>query len=333
MADSFSTALSLLGNLQFNPILGELVRHNVPDYLGEHQLSAARLAEASGIDALSLTRALRALSALGAFTEVSPEVFSNTAVSSFFREDGGLRNCALCYSLDVYLKSAIALGYSVATGKSATAHVFGVSIWDYFQNNPAEAQIFNRMLAELRGDEHRQIVDAYEWSGFGTVVDVGGGVGALLATVLESQPSARGVLFEQPSVLLQAEKTLSDRGVQQRCQVVGGSFFDSIPVSGNAWILCQVLHDWADKECLTILSGCRKAMRPDDRLLVMEMVTVPCQPNPRIGLIDMTMLMFFGEARQRTADEYNLLFASSGFELIRILPTAGAFSIVEARPV
>ena len=284
------------------------------------------------MDSLSLTRALRALAAFGAFREVSPGFFRNTAVSSFFCDGGGLRNCALCYSSEVYLKSAIALSYSVTKGKSATAHVFGVSIWDYFQNHPEEAQVFNRMLAELRGDEHQQIADAYDWSGASTVVDVGGGVGALLATILENQPSARGILFEQPSVLSQAALVLRERGLRDRCELIGGSFFEGIPAGGEVWTLCQVLHDWADKECLTILNSCRKAMRPSDRLLILEMVTVPCQPNARIGLIDMSMLMFFGEARQRTVEEYNMLFAFSGFELTRVLPTAGVFSIVEAKP-
>jgi hypothetical protein len=189
------------------------------------------------------------------------------------------------------------------------------------------------MLAELRGDEHRQIAEAYDWAGIDTVVDVGGGVGSLLASILDKQPSARGTLIEQPFVLPAAERFLADRGLRDRCDLIGGSFFDPISATARVWSLCQVLHDWPDKECLTILNRCRHAMRASDRLLVSEMLTVPCQPNARVGLIDMTMLMYFGEARQRTVDEYTTLFDATGFNLSRVVPTAGAFSIVEATPV
>jgi len=329
----FQTAVSLLNHIYFNPVIGALVRHEVPDHLDNGPLAAPDLAGRAGVDALSLTRALRALAAFGAFREVTPGVFANNSVSDLFRNrPGGLRNLALYYSSDDLQKSAAALGHSVVTGQSATECVLGQSFWEYMRQHPEKNETFNRALAELRGDEHRQIADAYDWNGVSTIVDVGGGVGSLLVAILENHGSIRGVLLEQPELLSDADRMLAGRGVRNRCELLAGDFFHPISAAGDVWALSQVLHDWPDAECLAILRRCREAMRPQDRLLVIEMLTVPCQPNVHVGLIDMMMLMYFGEARQRTVDEYKHLFDFSRFSLTRVLPTAGAFSIVEASP-
>jgi len=330
---NFQVAMFLLNHTYFTPIIGALIHHGVPDHLDDGPLGASDLARRAGVNALALTRVLRALAAFGTFREESPGVFANNGVSELFRtRPGGLCNYALYNSSDIHVRSAAALGHSLVTGQSATHHVFGESFWEYARRHPEENETFNRALAELRGEEHEQIADAYDWSGVGTVVDVGGGIGSLLAAIMASRSKIRGVLLEQPELLTDADRLLAERGVRQRCELLAGNFFDSISASGEAWTLCQVLHDWADADCLTILRRCRDAMRPTDRLLVIEMLTTPCEPNPRIGLIDMVMLMYFGEARQRTVEEYKQLFDATRLSLTRVLPTAGAFSIVEASP-
>jgi hypothetical protein len=331
---SFNAALALMHHTYFSPILGTLVQCGVPDHLDKGPLKAAELAELAGMDSLSLTRVLRAISAFGAFQEVSPGTFANTPISDLFRKrPGGLSNAALFYSSEQFLKSAEALGHSAVTGESATGHVFGMSIWDYLRQNPEENEKFNRGLAELRGDEHQQVAEAYDWSGVNTVVDVGGGVGSLLAAVLERRPSLQGVLIEQPELISDADRLLSARGVRQRCQLVAGSFFDPMSAVGEVWAMCQVLHDWADADCVKILRRCREALRQTDRLLILEMLTVPCKPSIPVAMVDMAMLMYFGEARQRTQEEYETLLALTHFAVTRVLPTAGMFSILEARPI
>jgi hypothetical protein len=330
----FPTAMSLLNNIYFNPILGALIRHGVPDHLDKGPLAASDLAQRAGMDALALVRVLRALAAFGAFQELSPGVFGNNAVSDMFRNrPGGLRNYALYVSSEHYAKSAAALGYSAVTGQSATRHEFGESFWEHAKKHPIDGETFNRALAELRGDEHQQIANAYEWSGVNAVVDVGGGIGSLLAAILKIHPEMRGLLVEQPELLLDADRTLLEHGVRDRCELRAGNFFESIPATGSIWMLCQVLHDLPDAQCLEILRRCREAMRRTDRLLVIEMLTIPCEPNAQVGVIDMIMLMYFGEARQRTVEEYRHLFRSTGFAMTRVLPTAGAFSIVEVAPI
>jgi len=281
-----------------------------------------------------VTRALRALAAFGAFQEVSAGIFADNSVSDFFRDrPGGLRNAFLFWGSGHVIQSAAALGHSMKTGEASFVHVFGESFWDRMRRLPEENKLFNRALADFRGDEHRQIADAYDWTGVQTLVDVGGGAGSLLAAILEKNAETKGILVEQAEVLPDAERLLSERGVRDRCQLLAGSFFNPIPAKGQVWTICQVLHDWPDADCRTILDRCREAMRETDRLHVIEMLTVPCKPDPRVSSIDMMMMLYFGEARQRTVDEYRELFGATHLELTRVLPTAGAFSIVEARPV
>jgi hypothetical protein len=332
--ENFRTAFGLLSHLYLTPALGAVLKGRVPDHLDAGPLPALELAKRSGLHALTLTRALRALTAFGAFQEVLPGVFANNPVSDFFRDrPGGLRNAALFWGGEHVLKSAAALGHSVKTGESSFEHVYGESFWDRMRSLPDEHEMFNRALADLRSDEHQQIAGAYDWTDARTVVDVGGGAGSLLAAILERHAGMRGVLVEQPEVLSGAERLLSERGVRDRCEYLGGSFFDPIATTGEVWTMCQVLHDWRDAECRAILQRCRDAMRDTDRLLVIEMLTVPCQPNPGVAMLDMMMLLYFGEARQRTVEEYEVLFGTTGFELTRVMATPSAFSIVEARPV
>ena len=332
--ETFFKAFGLLSHLYLTPVLVALVEGHVPDHLDAGPLQATELAARSGLHALTVTRSLRALAAFGAFQEVSPGVFANTPVSDFFRDrPGGLRNAALFWGGEHVLKSAADLGESVKTGTSSFDRVYGESFWDRMRRRPDEYEMFNRALADLRSDEHQRIADAYDWSGVKTVVDVGGGAGSLLAAVLETHTAIRGVLVDQPEVLPDATRLLATRGVVERCDLVGGSFFEPMTATGEVWAMCQVLHDWPDAECRAILSRCRKAMREADRLIVIEMLTVPGEPNPGLAVLDMMMLLYFGEARQRTVAEYSDLFQATGLEYSRVVPTASAFSIVEARPV
>lgn len=339
MAEEFSisdfiTAFGLMSHLYLTPVLVELMRGGVPDLLDQGPLPASELAKRSGLNELSVTRGLRALAAFGAFKEVTPGVFENTAVSNFYRDrPGSLRNAFLFWGSEHVLQSAAALGHSMRTGEASFVHVFGETFWERMQRNPEENDLFNRALADFRGNEHREIADAYDWKNVHTVVDVGGGAGSLLAAILESNAGTQGILVDQSVVLPEAERLLAERGVRERCKLLAGSFFNPIEAQGEVWTLSQVLHDWPDAECRAILKNCRAAMRATDRLLVIEMLTVPCKPDPKLSFIDMLMLLYFGEARQRTVDEYSDLFKKTNLELTRVLPTAGAFSIVEAKPV
>ena len=154
------------------------------------------------------------------------------------------------------------------------------------RDHPEDNTTFNRGLAEIRKDEQAGIAAAYGWAGVNSVVDVGAGAGALLASIVAGNPGVGGILFDRPDVLPDADHLLAERGVRERCELVGGSFFERIEVKGDVWILSQVLHDWADAECRKILSRCREQMSSENRLLVVEMVPVPGQPDIGIALLE-----------------------------------------------
>ncbi len=154
----------------------------------------------------------------------------------------------------------------------------------------------------------------------------------MLASIVSGNPDVRGILFDRPDVLPDADHLLTGRGVREQCELVGGSFFDPMQVTGDVWILSQILHDWPDAECRAILTRCRERMTSGNRVLVVEMVPVPGQPDVGIALLDIAMMMFGGEARQRMVEEYNDLFAATGFSPARVLGTGMTFSILETRP-
>jgi len=264
------TAMSILSHLYFAPILGTLIRANVPDLLDGGAGDSEELAKQAGLHPLSTVRALRALAAFGVFRELAPGTFANNAASNLFRDGGGLRNYALFATSGQYLKSAVALGHSLRTGEAAHDHALGQKVWEYFRAHAEDNEAFNRGLAEIRTDEQAAIAAAYDWTGVKTVMDVGAGAGALLAAIVAANPAVRGVLFDRPDVLPDAENLLKTRGVRERCELVGGSFFEPIEIKADVWIVSQVLHDWPDAECRTILERCRERMArsglPEPRL-------------------------------------------------------------------
>jgi SAM-dependent methyltransferase len=336
VSNPFVDAMAMVFHVHFGPLIRKLTQSGVPDLLDAGPMRAVEVAAKAGLHPQSLTRALRALSAFGIFRETSAGTFENTDASRLFRnQPGGLRNWTLFATAAPSLRTAEALGHTLATGESAHDHANGMGIWEYLKQDPELNNQFNLGLGEIRKDEQSQIARAYDWSQVGTVIDVGGGAGHLLAAALGQNTAMKGVLFDRPDVLRDGEGTQTARGVRNRVELVGGSFFEPIrvPMSGaGRWILSQILHDWPDADSVRILKQCRAAMRPEDRLLVVEMVPVPGKPDPTIARLDVMMLMYFGEARQRTLDEYKLLFAESGFELVREMPTGTDFSIVEAKP-
>jgi hypothetical protein len=329
----FQAAMSILNHVYFSPIVGRLIRARVPDLLDGEAVHSAELAQRAGLHPLSTARAMRALTAFGVFREVAPSMFANSEASALFQDAPGcLRNWALFSTSEQFLRSSVALGRSLETGEAAHDHALGRNVWEYMRDHPEESAAFNRGLAEIRTDEQSAIAAAYDWTGVQSVVDVGGGAGALLASIVGGNPGLRGILLDRPDVLPDADHTLTARRVRERCDLVGGSFFEPMQIEADVWLLSQVLHDWPDAECRTILTRCRERMRSGDRLLVAEMVPVPGKPEVGIAMLDMAMMMFGGEARQRTLDEYDELFAATGLTRARVLETGTAFSLVEAKP-
>ncbi len=181
--------------------------------------------------------------------------------------------------------------------------------------------------------EARAVLEAYDFVGIDTLVDIGGGVGTLLAAILDAHPSMRGVLYDQSHVVVDARERLTGAGVVDRCRAVGGDFFESVPAGGNAYILKHILHDWDDDDCQRILGNCRRAIAKDGRLLVIE-VLIPPGNDPDYGkFLDLQMLVVTKGGRERTQAEYRSLFESTGFTLARMIETQSDICVIEGVPV
>lgn len=191
--------------------------------------------------------------------------------------------------------------------------------------------MFDAAMTALSRAEARAVTEAYDFGHFGCIVDVGGGEGHLLKAILLACPDARGILFDQPQVAVTAEGVFASAGLAQRCQVVAGDFFQAVPGAGDAYIMKSVLHDWGEGEATEILRSCRRAMPATATLLAIERVVGPPNQDPSGKFFDLNMLVQYG-ALERTAQEFQVLLNSSGFDLVEVIPTHSPLSIIVGRP-
>ena len=303
------------------------------DLLSGGPRSAAELAGAAGADAATLRRVLRGLVTLGVVEEEDGERFALTSLGAYLRADhpDSMRGWAIL-SGELHYHAWGGILHSLRTGEAALDHVLGEGLWEYLERNPDVGEHLNRELARRTQPIAAAVLRAYDFAPGETIVDVGGGRGALLAAVLEAVPGAEGILVDVGRVTGDARHFLDARGLGARCRVVAGDFFASIPAGGDVYVLKDVLHDWDDERARAILVNARRAMAPHARLLVIEtMMPARAAAAPLAVQIDLQMLVVSG-GRERTLDEWRSLLRSAGFELARAIPTGSEASVVEGRP-
>ena len=305
----------------------------VADRIADGHATADELAEATGTDAPSLRRLLRALAMIGVLTEEPDGRFGLTEVGAFLRQDvpGSLRALARMRGSEWQWSAWRQLGHSVRTGETAFDHVHGKSMFDHFAESKEDAAVFNEAMISHASQMHTAVAAAYEFPAEGTVVDVGAGHGTLVAAILEAHPGMRAVVFDMPQVVSGARAWLTDRGFGGRCDFAAGDFFEAVPRGADVYALSHIVHDWDDDRAIRLLRRCHESMPPDARLAVCEMV-VPAGAEPHFSkLLDLEMLVNTG-GRERTLDEYERLYAEAGFELTRVIPTPTPVSVIEGRP-
>jgi hypothetical protein len=301
------------------------------DHLAKGPMSAEQLAGPTGTHAPSLYRLMRTLAGLGILTEAADHRFTLTPLGEALRTGapGAARPTILTMASDWLIGGWRELMYSLQTGKPGFDKSLGMPIFDWLAKHPDEASMFSETMIGFHGAEPAAVA-AYDFSGFKTVVDVGGASGNMLAAILARHPNVRGVLYDLPHVVRDAPALLQSRGVADRVSIESGSFFERVPAGGDAYILSHIIHDWTEEQCLTILGHCRKAMTPASRLLIVEMVLPPGNtPHPG-KLLDIMMLVGPG-GRERTEQEYSDLLRKAGLRLTRVVPTESAVSVVEAK--
>jgi hypothetical protein len=303
------------------------------DQLAEGPKTADELALSIAADAPSLYRVMRTLCGIGLFTEDSGHRFSLTPLGEALRTGtpGSVRSSVLILAGELITKSVGQLDYSVQTGKTGFEKVFGMPLFEWLGNHPAEASMFSETMIGLHAGEPAAVAAAYDFSQCETLIDVGGATGKMLAAILSLHPEPRGILFDLPHVIRDAPVLIQAQGLADRIKTEGGSFFESVPAGGSAYMLSHIIHDWTEAQCLTILGNCRRQMKPTSRLLIIEMV-LPTGNTPHPGkVLDMVMLTVAG-GQERTEPEYRVLLEKARFRLTRVLPTESAVSVVEAVP-
>ena len=301
------------------------------DLLAEGPKSAEALAASTGTHAPSLYRLMRTLASLGLLTEQPGHHFALTRLGNALRSDapGAARATVLTLAGDWVWRGFENFPYSVETGKSGLEKSLGEPLFDWLARHPAEASLFSETMVGFHGLEPAAVAAAYDFSGLETIVDVGGGSGNLLTTILQSHRGPRGVLFDMPHVVRDASAIIESRDLAGRVRIESGSFFESVPEGGDAYLLSHIIHDWTEEQCLRILGHCRAVMKPGARLLIIEMV-LPEGDVPHPGkMLDMMMLVGPG-GQERTETEYRVLLEKAGFTLTRLVPTQSAVTIVEA---
>jgi hypothetical protein len=306
----------------------------IPDLLQDRQLGSEELAQATGTPPGVLYRLLRALSSAGVMAEFPERRFALTPVGHVLRSDvpGSMRALVLFCGAPFYLHAWQEILYSIQTGKPAWDKVHGMAVFDYYRQHPEDARIFDEAMTSLSWAEAHAVVRAYDFARFRTLVDVGGGHGTLLMTILHAHPQLHGILFDQPQVVEGARSRMTSEGLTSRCDIVAGDFFQAVPQGGDAYMLKSIIHDWDDEHSVALLTNCRQAMTAEGRLLVIETVVPPPGEAHYAKYQDLEMLVMLG-SQERTVEEYAALFSRAQFELVRVVPTQEPLSIVEAMPV
>lgn len=300
------------------------------DLMADGPVRVEVLAASTHTDAPTLQRLLRALAGDGVFREAVPGAFGLTPLGERLRSGvpGSMRSLAIMHGEEQYR----AWGELLHSVQTAFDHRFGMPYFAYLAQHPDADRVFNAAMSDWTNQLADAVAETYDFSPVRTVVDVGGSYGTLLVAILRRYPALRGVLFDQPHVVVAAEAQLTAAGMVERCRVVGGDFFVALPAGGDAYVLAQILHDWDDARCLSILRQCRRVLPEAGRVLVVELV-LPAGDEPSFTKwMDLHMLVLPG-GRERTATEYDALFQAVGSRLGQVVPTAAGPSIVEAIPI
>jgi orsellinic acid C2-O-methyltransferase len=318
-------------------VLYVAARLRIPDLVADGAKSSEELAEATGTHAPSLYRLLRALAYLGILQEAEPGRFGLTELGTPLRSDAtdSVWATTLLFCGEGVWRAWGDLLSSVRTGATAFDESSGADPFARFAGDPEASATFNQAMSEGTGRDAPGIIASYDFGQFQTLVDVGGGDGTLIAAILGATPGLQGVLFDTAPGLAQATERLEAAGVGDRCELVEGDFFESVPAGADAYIMKSVIHDWDDERCVTILANCRRAMADGAKVLVVEPVLPPkVEPSfTRLGVImsDLNMLLNTG-GRERTEAEFASLLRPARLELTAVvpIPPPSVYSVIEA---
>jgi hypothetical protein len=299
----------------------------IADLLRAGPRSVEDLAQATGTHAMALYRLLRALASIGIFAEQQRK-FALTPLAECLL-DSSAKAMAIMRGEFQY-RAWGELLHSVQTGQAGFEKVYGMPIFDFLSENPETGKLFDQAMTGVHGRETEAMLEAYDFTGIGTLVDIGGGNASVITAILRRYPEMQGTLFDLPGVIERARTSIKAAGLEDRCQVVPGSFFDSIPTGADAYLMRHVIHDWDDEKSRAILRNCRAGMRDGSKLLVVEGV-VPLGNEPSVSkFFDLAMMVSPG-GMERTEQEYHQLLEAAGLQIMRFVRTRSWVNVIEAK--
>jgi hypothetical protein len=324
--------LQLLNGAHVAGAVSCLAQLGIADLVEAGPKSAEDLATEIGAQPQALHRLMRATASVGVLSEGSDGKFSETPMSAVLRKNANpsLRGLAIMGGREWHGQGWSHLEYCVRTGKQALDRIYGMPVFEFLKQHPEEARIFDETMTGLSTIDGPAVTDAYAFDGIRSIVDVGGGHGFLLATILSRNPQMRGTLYDAPHVI-EGARNGPLKSLTERCTFTSGDMFSSMPAGADAYIMKHIIHDWPDDLCLKILEACRKNVNAGGKLLVVDSVIQPGNDFSPAKFLDLQMLIFPG-GRERTEKEFRELFAAAGWRLNRIIPTAALDSIIEGSP-
>lgn len=332
-APAFVAMMQLLsGNFVAGALAG-LAQLGIADLVAAGPRSPEDLAREIGADASALYRLMRATASIGVLAEQEDGRFAQTPLSESLRRDArpSLRDLAIMGGREWWARGWSEIAYSVRTGKPAVDKVYGMPIFEYMSKHPEEAAIFNGAMTAISSIDSPAVAAAYDFSGLGSIVDVGGGHGLLLATILAKTPGLKGILYDLDFVVAGAPEGPL-KPYLDRCSLASGDMFATVPAGADAYIMKHIIHDWDDERCVRILKACRAAVNPGGRLLVVDSVIEPGNGFSPAKFLDLQMLLMPG-GLERTEVQFRALFEAAGWRLTRIVPTMALDSILEGEPI
>lgn len=331
--DKRSELRSLINGYRNSVLVYLAARHGIPDLLNNGPRDADDLAAALSCRADVLLRLMRGMASIGLLQEETPGGFSLTEKGALLSGEQGVafKTEALLAGED-YIPAWANLGETLQTGETAYDAVFGMTPWERREQMPELNTTFNEWLAYVTSRAAPVLAAGFDFSRYETIADIAGGHGALLAEILRAWPAVRGILFEQPHVVDEAESFLGTENVMDRCSIQSGDIFEAIDCKANAFLLKSVIHDWNDEKSIAILANCHAALQPSGTLLLVErFLPSAAKEDPMTVMLDLHMMAVTG-GRERTKAEFEDLLERSGFRMTSVTPTRIGFHIMECVP-
>jgi len=314
--------------------LNAMIRLGIADILGDREVDVETLAKETQTHEDSLIRALRLLCSMEIFTEVRDRVFANSDASQSIRSDAADSQRAMIeFITDPFHMQLYAdMLPTIKDGRPIVEHIYKKDVFEVFKENPDEQKRFDDAMTNLSKNAVAAVLAAYDFSGIETLVDVAGGHATLLTSILQKNPSLKGVLFDMEHVVPGAKKRIAELNLSDRCSTEYGDFFKKVP-TGDAYIMKHIIHDWDDERSLTILKNCHAAMAKSGarKLLLVEMILAGRNEMHPSKFLDVEMMMLPG-GRERTEEEFRVLLDKAGFKLTRVVATKGPNNVIESVP-